>query len=154
MARRTPFPFRDHYDPADFTHLPDGLIPRLIDEYEDALATEYVAGDIDAASYHEGIRTATEAALVDLLGVDQDLINAYWLDPEQQSHPQPYAEELPLLSDPDNWLITYEQVEQWSGKRLDREQWERLNEAIPYSSIPDAIATIVDTITDTNTQED
>lgn len=142
MSRRTPFPFRDHYDPAAVTHLPDGLIPRLIDEYEDALATEYMSGDVDVASYHEGIRTATEAVLVDLLGIDQSLMNAYWLDATQQSHPQPYADELPLLSDPDNWLITYEQVEEWSGWRPNAQEWEALNEAIPNSSIPEAIATI------------
>ena len=142
MSRRTPFPFRDWYDPENFTHLPDGLIPRLIDEYESALATEYMSGDIDAASYHEGIRTATEAVLVDLLGVNQDLINSYWLNDAEPRHPQPYADELPLLSDPDNWLITYEQVEEWSGWRPNAEEWDALNEAIPNSSIPEAIATI------------
>jgi hypothetical protein len=147
MARRTPFPFRDHYDPAAFTHLPDGLIESLIDGYEDALLVEYKSGDMDVASFHEGLRTAREEALVMLLGIDQEVVNAYWLDGKQPRHPQPYPDELPLLSDPDNWLITYEQVEQWTGHRLDREQWDVLNGAIPNSSvIPEAIATIVSQI--------
>lgn len=146
MATRTPFPFRDHHDREVYTDAHNDLITSLIEQYEDALAVEYKSGDIDVASYHEGIRTATEGVLVDLLGVNQDLINSYWMNDTQPRHPQPYADELPLLSDPDNWLITYEQVEDWTGQRLDREQWERLNKAIPNSSIPDAIRTIVQTI--------
>lgn len=149
MARRTPFGFRDHYDPADFIHLPDGLVERLIDQYEDALATEYVAGDIDVASYYEGIREATEGVLVDLLGIDRDLLDQYW---RRGPHATPALYDLPFTGG--NQLIDYAQIEAWTGQRLDARQWERLNEAIGHSSIPDAIATIVASITDTDPSTD
>jgi hypothetical protein len=40
-------------------------------------------------------------------------------------------------------LITREQAEQWAGSRLTDAEYERLAKAIPHSSIPDAIDTIV-----------
>lgn len=40
-------------------------------------------------------------------------------------------------------LISRDQAEEWAGVRLTDEQLERLAAAIPNSSIPDAIATIV-----------
>lgn len=141
MARRTPFPFRDHYDPAAFTHLRDGAIPELIDAYEDALLTEYKSGDVDVASFHEGLRTAFEGVLVDLLGIDQSVMDAYWGRAER---PEPATTDLPYL--PGTPLISYEQVAEWSGVRLNAEQWEALDEAIPHSSIPESIATLVATI--------
>lgn len=141
MARRTPFAFRDHYDPAEHTHLPDGMIERLINEYEEALLVEYKSGDVDVASFHEGLREATEGVLVDLLGIEQSVMDAYWQ--RDTTRPEPESTFLPMLSDPDNWLITYEQVEEWTGQRLDAEQWDALNEAIPNTSIPETIDMIV-----------
>ncbi len=142
MARRTPFPFRDHYDAAEVTHLPDGLIPRYIDAYEEALLVEYKSGDIDVASYHEGMRETYERVLMDLLDIDQALMDAYWQ--RDTTSPVPPTYDLPYTGG--NPLISYEQIEHWTGRRLDAEQWERLDEAIPNSSIPDAIGTIVETI--------
>ena len=40
-------------------------------------------------------------------------------------------------------LISVEQVDQWAGRRLTTDQLQQLAEAIPHSSIPEAIATIV-----------
>jgi hypothetical protein len=149
MSRRTPFPFADHHDPEVHSAEHNDLIESFIERYEDALLGEYKSGDIDVASYHEGQREAYETVLVELLGIDPAVMNAYWLRDDEPRHPQPYADELPLLSDPDNWLITYEQVEAWTGKRLTREQWDVLNGAIPNSSvIPDAITIIVNQITE------
>ena len=39
--------------------------------------------------------------------------------------------------------LTYEQLAAWAGRDLSEEEIERLDEAIPNSSIPDAINTIV-----------
>lgn len=44
----------------------------------------------------------------------------------------------------DGELITREQAEHWAGRPLSDEDLERLDEAIPFSSIPDAISAIVD----------
>lgn len=146
MARRTPFPFANYIVESEFSSAFEEKVRAWITQYEDALLVEYKSGDIDVASYHEGLRMAYEDVLIDVLGVPQEDLAEY-LGP-QRPQALPYADELPLLSDPDNWLITYEQVEQWSGKRLTREQWDTLNGAIPNSSvIPDAITTIVNQIT-------
>lgn len=40
-------------------------------------------------------------------------------------------------------LVSRDQAECWAGRALDDEDFERLSEAIPNSSIPDAIDTIV-----------
>jgi hypothetical protein len=40
-------------------------------------------------------------------------------------------------------LITREQVESWAGRALSDDELERLSDAIPNSSIPDAVDTIV-----------
>lgn len=40
-------------------------------------------------------------------------------------------------------LISRSQANQWSGRTLTDEQYERLVDCIPNSSIPDAIDTIV-----------
>lgn len=141
MARRTPFPFADHHDPEVHPDQINDLITRYIAGYEEALLTEYKAGDIDVASYHEGLRTAYEGVLVDLLGIEADLLDAYW---KRGPHAVPPLYELPYTGG--SQLIDYDQVEAWTGRRLDAEQWDALNEAIPNSSIPEAIATIVDTI--------
>lgn len=143
MSRRTPFPFRDHHDPLVFESGLNDLIDVCIAEYEDALLVEYKSGDVDVASYHEGLRTAYEQVLVTILGIDQAVMDAYW---DRGQAPAPAPPELPLLADPSNWLITYEQVEEWTGYRMNAEEWDALNEAIPHSSIPEAINTIVDTI--------
>jgi hypothetical protein len=43
-------------------------------------------------------------------------------------------------------LLTPGQVEAMTGEQLDRDQWERLVAAVPHSTIPEALATIVATI--------
>lgn len=40
-------------------------------------------------------------------------------------------------------LITREQAESWAGRALSDDELERLSDAIPNSSIPDAVDTIV-----------
>jgi hypothetical protein len=40
-------------------------------------------------------------------------------------------------------LITRQQAEEWAGRTLTDQEWDRLKQAVPSSSIPDAIATIV-----------
>lgn len=40
-------------------------------------------------------------------------------------------------------IISREQAEEWAGRKLSDEEVERLSDAIPFSSIPDAIDTIV-----------
>jgi hypothetical protein len=142
MARRTPFPFRDHMESGDAFILEAQEIEDYIQSYEDALLVEYKSGDIDVASFHEGLRSAYEQILVDLLGIDQKLLDDYWGRGEQ---PTPPVYELPFTGG--SPLIDYDQVEEWSGVRLNAEQWERLDEAIPHSSIPEAISVIVDSIT-------
>lgn len=139
MARRTPFPFADHK--SDDCPVPSEKIDAFITAYEEALRTEYVAGDIDVASYHEGLREAYESVLVDLLGIDHDLLDAYW---KRGPHAEPATFDLPFTGG--NQLIDYGQVEAWSGRRLDADQWERLNGAIPHSTIPETVALIVSSI--------
>ena len=39
-------------------------------------------------------------------------------------------------------LITAEQASSWAGRTLTADELDRLSEAIPHSSIPDAIDTI------------
>ncbi|MGW4720856.1 hypothetical protein [Nocardia sp. NPDC004260] len=41
-------------------------------------------------------------------------------------------------------LITREQAESWAGRALSDDEMDRLDDAIPNSSIPEAIATIID----------
>jgi hypothetical protein len=40
--------------------------------------------------------------------------------------------------------LTYEQLAAWAGRELSDDEVERLDEAIPNSSIPEAIGTIVE----------
>ncbi|MFB7837814.1 hypothetical protein ACWIGW_44765 [Nocardia brasiliensis] len=48
-------------------------------------------------------------------------------------------------SEPNQWqLITREQAESWAGRPLSDEEMDRLDDAIPNSSIPEAIGAIVD----------
>jgi hypothetical protein len=140
MSRRTPFPFAEHHDPEVYGGAHNDLIERLIQGYEEALLVEYKSGDLDVASYHEGLREAREEVLVDLLGIEQSVMDAYW---QRTPRPAPETYDLPLLSDPDNWLITYEQIAEWSSRRLNAEQWDALNEAIPNSLVPEAITALV-----------
>lgn len=85
MSSRIPFPFREHYDPAAFTHLPDEIITAFIDQYEQALANEYgPTGDADVVDYNEGRREAYEEVLVDLLGIDHALLDDYWGAPSSE----------------------------------------------------------------------
>lgn len=48
-------------------------------------------------------------------------------------------------------LITHEQLECWAGRALDSDDLRQLNEAIPHSSIPDAISEIVAGMDDEDT---
>ena len=129
MARRTPFPFADHKS-ADCP-VSSEKIDAFITAYEDAMRTEYVAGDIDVASYHEGLREAYESVLVDLLGIDHDLLDAYW---KRGPHAEPPTYELPYTGG--TQLISYARVEAWTGRRLNAEQWEALDEAVGKSAAP------------------
>jgi hypothetical protein len=131
MARRTPFPFRDHHDPEVHPDQINGLVTTYIEFYESALADEYMSGDIDTASYNEGMRTAYEGVLVDLLGIEADLLDAYW---KRGPHAEPPTYELPYTGG--NQLISYERVEAWTGRRLNAEQWEALDEAVGKSAAP------------------
>jgi len=40
-------------------------------------------------------------------------------------------------------MITRDQAEAWAGRRLSREELDRLAEALQHSSVPEAIGTIV-----------
>lgn len=44
-------------------------------------------------------------------------------------------------------LLTREQLEEWAGRSLSDREIDRIAEAIPWSSIPEAINVIADTIT-------
>lgn len=48
------------------------------------------------------------------------------------------------MSDREGILLTREQLESWSGGPLTDDDLERLEDAIPNSSIPEAVSTIVD----------
>ncbi|HET6286479.1 MAG TPA: hypothetical protein VFG15_06980 [Amycolatopsis sp.] len=52
------------------------------------------------------------------------------------------------LSPPASTPITVPQMEAWAGRPLSSEDLDRLDEAIPHSSIPDAISEIVDALGD------
>jgi hypothetical protein len=43
-------------------------------------------------------------------------------------------------------IISRDQLEAWAGRPLTNEQVERLDRAIPHSSIPEAVATIVESM--------
>ena len=135
MSRRVPFPFRDHIRKP--LHVSRSLLDMFVKEYEEQLVAEYGAGDVDAASYAEGKRQAYEEVLVTLLDVPTAEMTAYW---GRTDRPDPATHDLPS---PSAVLVTYDQVEAWSGQRLTAEQWDALDEAIPNSSIPEAVATIV-----------
>lgn len=45
-------------------------------------------------------------------------------------------------------VLTREQIESWAGRRLSDEEVDDLENAIPNSSIPDAVATIVPVVDD------
>jgi hypothetical protein len=56
-------------------------------------------------------------------------------------------------ADPPVLLISAEQIDEWAGRRLTADQLERLAEAIPNSSIPEAIDTIVNEALDLGDDE-
>lgn len=79
MGRRTPFEFKDYYDPAKPPALPEKFIEGLIEAYEYWLVAEYgPSGDAEAVFYAEGKRETYEELLVELLGVPIPVMDAYW----------------------------------------------------------------------------
>lgn len=79
MSSRTPFPFRDHHDREQHGYDFNEKIAAFIGQYEDALANEFgPTADADVVFYNEGRREAYEEVLVDLLGIDHALLDAYW----------------------------------------------------------------------------
>lgn len=58
---------------------------------------------------------------------------------------EPGDGDLTVLSPPpDGILITRQQLDEWAGRPLLDDELDRLRGALPHSSIPDAIGTIVD----------
>lgn len=60
-----------------------------------------------------------------------------WLDREA-------AAEIDAASAAESITISREQAEYWAQRKLTDDEFEQLGEAIPNSSVPDAVATIVD----------
>ena len=59
----------------------------------------------------------------------------------------------PAAVDPPVLLISAEQVDPWAGRRLTNDQLQHLAEAIPNSSIPGAIDTIVNEAIDLGNED-
>lgn len=132
MSRKTPFPFALYV-----TDESPAQVPGWIEAYEYHLADEYMSGDVDTASYNEGRRSVYEELLVEALKVPEGAMDAFW-----DRYPAPDVE-TPDLPDASTILITIDQVNEWVGRRLNYEEWEALEQAIPDSSIPEAITALV-----------
>lgn len=143
MSRKTPFPFGYYVTDESPAH-----VTGWIEAYEYHLADEYMSGDVESASYNEGRRSVYEDLLVTALGVPQEAMDTYW-------HRLPAPDvETPDLPDRSTILISIEQVNAWVGRRLSYEEWEALEQAIPDSSIPDAITALVAGASDEGTESD
>lgn len=134
MSRKTPFPFVLYVTDESPAH-----VPGWIEAYEYHLADEYMAGDVDTASYNEGRRSVYEELLVEALKVPEGAMDTYW-----ERYPAPDDVQTPDLPDASTILITIEQVNEWVGRRLNYEEWEALEQAVPNSSIPEAIQSLVE----------
>jgi hypothetical protein len=80
----------------------------------------------------------TDAELKALLRPVRALIKKQDADPEEILFPAP----LPVFRK--GLTLTREQLEAWVGRTLTDDQVDEIDEAIPNSSIPEAIATIAD----------
>lgn len=107
----------------------------------------------------DSVRIDAEMYLVDALEfADPTALGWRELDPDKAEHPAQDRFLVPLPSEvedehgsgPDvaagerSWeLISKEQAEEWAGRALTDKDMDRLDDAIPHSTIPDAIGTIV-----------
>ncbi|CAL9677537.1 hypothetical protein SUDANB95_07862 (plasmid) [Actinosynnema sp. ALI-1.44] len=121
------------------------------DNAGDPIAVDRSAGwgqaRLDAEMY---LHDALEFARPDLCGwerLDHDRLEY----PEQDRYLVTLPSEMedehgsgPDASGERSWeLISKDQAEEWAGRALTDEDMDRLDDAIPHSSIPDAISTIV-----------
>lgn len=82
----------------------------------------------------------------DIGGTTQEQVNDHRADIHQDE--PDYGPNLDYQRDQNHTItITRDQLECWAGRPLTEEEVDRLDEALPDSSIPEAIATIVGEMT-------